>query len=108
MPENQETPGGQQPGVPPSGENEAIPARDFTSGDPDTPSGVPWEFADELRDVSATELTLEQETRRRELHAAAVDYWNLGFRCITLHWMENGRCSCGREDCASPGKHPID
>lgn len=59
-------------------------------------------------DVSATELTEAEEARRRELHAAAVRFWELGIRCIPLHWMKGpGQCSCGREDCPSPGKHPV-
>ena len=25
---------------------------------------------------------------------------------VALHGIENGACTCGREDCKSPGKHP--
>src|SRR5437016_3260531 len=68
-----------------------------------------FDYADEWRgDISSTELTEDEEIRRRELLAAAVRYWELGFRVIPLHWMvATGQCSCGKESCASPGKHPI-
>jgi hypothetical protein len=66
------------------------------------------EFAADFRgNISATELTADEEERRRELHAAAVNYWQLGLRIIPLHWMAGGACSCGDAECSSPGKHPI-
>lgn len=37
----------------------------------------------------------------------ALFYVEQGLPIIPLHWIENGKCSCGREDCPSPGKHPI-
>jgi putative DNA primase/helicase len=30
----------------------------------------------------------------------------LGWPALPLHHVEEGRCSCGRADCPSPGKHP--
>jgi putative DNA primase/helicase len=106
--DEKETPGGQRPGAPPDAEG-PIPAEDITSGFPGPPGAFPLEFADDfVGDVSAYELSEAEEARRIELHAAAVDYWNLGFRVIPVHWMEDGRCSCGKEECGSPGKHPID
>ena len=38
---------------------------------------------------------------------AAIAYAkNFRWAVIPLHTIEAGRCSCGREDCSSPGKHP--
>lgn len=37
---------------------------------------------------------------------AAVGYAAQGFAVIPLHSPQNGRCSCGRENCGSVGKHP--
>ena len=36
----------------------------------------------------------------------AVAYAAIGWAVIPLHWIDNGHCSCGRQDCPSPGKHP--
>lgn len=42
-----------------------------------------------------------------ELLEAALNYARLGWRVIPLHNVTgNGRCSCGRTDCQSAGKHP--
>lgn len=42
---------------------------------------------------------------------AALSYAALGWRVIPLHWPRVGvggvRCSCGRGDCGSVGKHPL-
>ncbi len=43
----------------------------------------------------------------KELGAIAVDYANRGWAVLPLHSVVNSRCSCGRTDCASPGKHPL-
>jgi putative DNA primase/helicase len=32
---------------------------------------------------------------------------NNGCYVLPVHWMENGHCSCGKEDCNSPAKHPL-
>ncbi len=37
---------------------------------------------------------------------AARYYAGLGWPVIPLHAIFGGSCTCGREDCASPGKHP--
>lgn len=37
---------------------------------------------------------------------AALAYARLGWRVLPLHSAREGRCSCGREDCKSPAKHP--
>jgi hypothetical protein len=38
--------------------------------------------------------------------AAALVYARRGWRVIPLHTPADGRCSCGKPDCTSPGKHP--
>jgi len=40
------------------------------------------------------------------LAKAAYNYAKLGVPVLPLHSAKNGRCSCGREKCQSPGKHP--
>jgi hypothetical protein len=78
---------------------------DTNPGQPD-PFG---EYDDQWKgNISATELSEDEEIRRQELYAAAVRFWELGFRVLPLHWMvATGRCSCEKPDCPSPGKHPI-
>lgn len=42
-----------------------------------------------------------------DLLTAALDYAHKGFRIFPLHSVDDqGRCSCGKQDCGSPGKHP--
>jgi len=41
-----------------------------------------------------------------DLKRAALYYANYGWPVIPLHSMKDGRCSCGRVRCDSPGKHP--
>ncbi|MBI2930965.1 MAG: bifunctional DNA primase/polymerase [Planctomycetes bacterium] len=36
---------------------------------------------------------------------AALTYVDLGFWVLALHGLDEGRCSCGRLDCPTPGKH---
>ena len=36
----------------------------------------------------------------------ALEYADRGKPVFPLHTPINGKCSCGREDCSSPGKHP--
>lgn len=36
----------------------------------------------------------------------AVHYALCGVPVFPLHYPDGGRCSCGREDCSSPAKHP--
>lgn len=45
-------------------------------------------------------------TARDELLAAALDYAGRDWPVVLLHGMVDGACTCGREDCSSPGKHP--
>jgi len=37
---------------------------------------------------------------------AALSYARRGMSVLPLHSIVNGGCSCGREDCQQPGKHP--
>lgn len=37
---------------------------------------------------------------------AALDYAAHGWPVIPLHRATRGKCSCGKADCSSPGKHP--
>jgi len=37
----------------------------------------------------------------------ALVYANRGWPIFPVHTVENGKCSCGRESCHSPGKHPV-
>jgi hypothetical protein len=36
----------------------------------------------------------------------AIAYGRVGWPIFPLHHIEAGRCSCGKADCNSPGKHP--
>lgn len=36
-----------------------------------------------------------------------VDYIARGWLIFPCHWIERGRCSCGKDDCPKPGKHPL-
>ena len=42
-----------------------------------------------------------------KLLEAAINYSHKGFRIFPLHSVnDRGHCSCGQQDCDSPGKHP--
>jgi hypothetical protein len=41
------------------------------------------------------------------LMEAALKYAALNWRIVPCWWIEQGVCACGKEDCKSPGKHPI-
>lgn len=38
---------------------------------------------------------------------AATEYSRRGWPVFPLHWPASGRCTCGKADCDSPGKHPL-
>jgi hypothetical protein len=42
---------------------------------------------------------------KRMLHAA-LRYAKAGFPVFPVHTVRGGKCSCGKLDCRSPGKHP--
>ena len=37
----------------------------------------------------------------------ALYYISRGWRVIPLHKITDGKCTCGKVDCSSPGKHPL-
>jgi len=37
---------------------------------------------------------------------AALRYAARGWQVLPVHAVVNGRCTCGKDDCQSPGKHP--
>jgi len=43
---------------------------------------------------------------RLELFESALTYARAGYNVMPLHWIHDGQCTCGRENCKSPGKHP--
>jgi RecA-family ATPase len=43
----------------------------------------------------------------RELGDYALEYAGRGWAVLPLHSVANGRCSCQKADCQSPGKHPL-
>ena len=38
---------------------------------------------------------------------AALGYAERGFAVFPVHSVFNGRCTCGKPNCTSPGKHPL-
>ena len=38
---------------------------------------------------------------------AALSYANRDWPVLPLHGVVDGGCTCGRDDCPSPGKHPL-
>jgi hypothetical protein len=38
---------------------------------------------------------------------SALDLARLGLPLLPLHFIRDGRCSCGDRSCVSPGKHPL-
>lgn len=41
------------------------------------------------------------------LHYALRYIKELDWSVFPVHWIEDGRCSCGKDHCHSPGKHPV-
>ncbi|RLE37767.1 hypothetical protein DRJ17_05830 [Candidatus Woesearchaeota archaeon] len=42
-----------------------------------------------------------------ELLQSALAYASFGWAVFPVHSIRNGRCTCGRPACTSPGKHPL-
>ena len=53
--------------------------------------------------VPSTESTSQHENN---LLAAALQYARAGCAVMPLHSTKHGGCSCGKDSCSSPGKHP--
>lgn len=56
-----------------------------------------------------TESSLQSQDRtatKESMLSAALGYANRGWPVLPLHTVQNGRCTCGKADCSSPGKHP--
>ena len=47
-----------------------------------------------------------QKPETPTLLEAAFGYADRGWAVLPLHSVKDGRCSCGKSDCRSPGKHP--
>ncbi len=58
-------------------------------------------------------MTIERQKTERNIPyheplTAALDYARKNFQVFPLHSVDDhGRCSCGKQDCGSPGKHPL-
>jgi hypothetical protein len=49
---------------------------------------------------------LQVRAEESQLLLAASDYAHRGWRVLPLHGIVEGKCTCGKKDCGSPGKHP--
>ena len=49
---------------------------------------------------------IPEQERARDPLAVVRAYAAAGFRVLPIHTAPDGRCSCGKADCHSPGKHP--
>lgn len=50
---------------------------------------------------------LHCDSTAKDLLEAALTCVARGWRVVPLHGIVAGRCTCGRADCSSPGKHPL-
>lgn len=57
--------------------------------------------------AGATVIVRENTAHDQMLRAALYYAANFRWAIIPLHGVRDGRCTCGREDCQSPGKHPL-
>ncbi len=46
------------------------------------------------------------DNRMERMLECAMYYILMGWKVLPLHTIADGRCTCGKADCASPGKHP--
>lgn len=51
-------------------------------------------------------MTVAEPNTETNLLAAALEYAALGWPVLPLHSWTGTRCTCGRDDCSSPAKHP--
>src|SRR5579862_8194175 len=49
---------------------------------------------------------IDNEYPSESLLEAALAYGDMGLHILPLHTAIDGRCSCGKANCAAPGKHP--
>lgn len=81
-----------------------------------TRSAVTWSGADSGRRIRLRRPTAAlaspaaygstMNVLARSPAVAAVAYARRGWSVVPVHTAVHGRCSCGRRDCPSPGKHP--
>jgi len=51
---------------------------------------------------------MSESTGKADHKIYALQYAELGLRVFPAHYiLKSGRCSCGKVDCGSPGKHPL-
>ena len=46
-------------------------------------------------------------TSHSELLQASLTYASFGWAVFPTHSIRDGKCTCGKPDCSSPGKHPL-
>jgi hypothetical protein len=73
------------------------------TGERESPGGQGQGYRRSLADQSSS-ISIGQPAA---LVNAAVAYAARGWPILPLHWPVDGRCSCGKADCQSPGKHPL-
>ncbi|WP_203332627.1 bifunctional DNA primase/polymerase [Planococcus beigongshangi] len=56
--------------------------------------------------VSKNNTTDNSLDRTKMLRAALAYAQRLNWKVFPVHYIENGRCSCGKSKCTNPGKHP--
>src|SRR5262249_31022128 len=64
---------------------------------------LPDDATDE--DIAAVKKLLAMRLLTKEI--AARGYATRGWPVLPLHSVRGGHCTCGKPDCASPGKHPF-
>jgi Bifunctional DNA primase/polymerase, N-terminal len=62
--------------------------------------------ASEIRCFPATDPPQGTAPVRLDAAGWATKYAAAGLAVLSLHSVRDGRCSCGRADCRTPGKHP--
>lgn len=51
-------------------------------------------------------ITDSKNTTKASLLGQALLYCRQGFSVIPVHSVRSGKCTCGKDDCQKPGKHP--